>query len=228
MLAKDLMTSDVVTVRPGHSIWHVAQIMLDNDVSGLPVVDDNDRLVGIITEGDLLRRIELGTKTAPMAADERWEAFVKAHSWKASDVMTADVVTAGEETPIDALATLMDQHHIRRMPVVREAKLVGIVSRKDLLRVIAAAKRDNIPPGDEAMRRAILARLGEIADLHNAQLTVTVSDGVVQLAGRVGSDAGRQVARVIAESIHGVAGVRDHMQVVAGVVAVSRQKPADH
>jgi CBS domain-containing protein len=227
MLAKDLMTSDVVTVKPGHSIWHVAQIMLDHDVSGLPVVDDNDHLVGIITEGDLLGRIELGTRAAPMAPDERWGTFVKSHSWKAGDVMTANVVTAEEETPIHALATLMDQRRIRRMPVVRAGKLVGIVSRKDLLRVIAAAKRDSIPPGDDAMRRAILARLGQNPDLKNAQLTVTVSDGIVQLGGTVGSDAGRQVARVTAESIHGVAGVRDHMQVVAGERGARAQKISD-
>jgi CBS domain-containing protein len=214
MLAKDLMTSKVVTVGLGNSIWHAAQKMLDHDVSGLPVVDDSGRLAGMLTQGDLLHRIELGTETAPVAPEQRLGAYVKAHSWNVGDVMTAMVISAEEETPIHAVATLMDRHRIRRMPVIREGKLVGIISRKDLLRVIAASRRDTIPPGNDAIRRAILARLGENTDLQGARLTVTVSGGVVHLGGTVGSDAERKAARVTAESVRGVEGVCDHMQVL--------------
>ncbi|MBZ0259764.1 MAG: CBS domain-containing protein [Hyphomicrobiales bacterium] len=214
MLAKDLMTSKVVTVGPGYSIWHAAQRMLDHDVSGLPVVDDSGRVAGMLTQGDLLHRIELGAETAPVAPEQRLGAYVKAHSWNVGDVMTATVISVQEETPIHAVATLMDRHRIRRMPVVREGKLVGIISRKDLLRVIAASRRDTIPPGDDAMRRAILARLGENTDLQGGRLTVTVSGGVVHLGGTVGSDAERKAARVTAESVPGVEGVCDHMQVL--------------
>lgn len=214
MLTKDLMTSKVVTVGPGNSIWHAAQKMLEHDVSGLPVVDDSGRLAGMLTQGDLLHRIELGTETAPVAPEPRLGAYVKAHSWNVGDVMTAAVISAEEETPIHAVATLMDRHRIRRMPVVRDGKLVGIISRKDLLRVIAAARRDTIPPGNDAMQRAILARLGENADLRGAQVTVTVSGGVVHLGGTVGSDAERKAARVTAESVRGVEGVCDHMQIL--------------
>ena len=223
MLAKDLMTSKVVTVGPGNSIWHAAQKMLDHDVSGLPVVDDSGRLAGMLTQGDLLHRIELGTETAPVAPEQRLGAYVKAHSWNVGDVMTAMVISAEEETPIDAVATLMDRHRIRRMPVIREGKLVGIISRKDLLRVIAASRRDIIPPGDDAMRRAILARLAENTDLRGAQVTVMVSSGVVHLSGTVGSDAERQAVRVTAESVRGVEGVCDHMQVLNS----ASRSPAD-
>lgn len=214
MLAKDLMTSKVVTVSTGNSIWHAAQKMLDHDVSGLPVVDDSGRLAGMITQGDLLHRIELGTETAPVAPEKRLDAYVKAHSWNVGDVMTATVISAEEQMPIHSVATLMDQHRIRRMPVVRDGKLVGIISRKDLLRVIAAARRDTIPPGDDAMRRAILARLTESPDLRGANLTVTVSGGIVHLAGTIGSDAERKAVRVTAECVRGVEGVRDHMQIL--------------
>ena len=214
MRAKDLMTSKVVTVSTGNSIWHAAQIMLDHDVSGLPVVDDSGRLAGMFTQGDLLHRIELGTEGTGVAPEQRLGAYVKAHSWNVGDVMTATVISAGEETPIHAVATLMDRHRIRRMPVVREGRLVGIISRKDLLRVVAAAGRDTIPPGDDAMRRAILARLTENPDLRGAHLTVTVSGGVVHLGGTIGSDAERKVARVTAESVRGVEKVCDHMQVL--------------
>ena len=224
MLTKDLMISKVVTVSPGNSIWHAAQKMLDHDVSGLPVVDDSGRLAGILTQGDLLHRIELGTGTAPVAPEQRLGAYVKAHSWKVGDVMTAKVISAEEGTPIHAVATLMDRHRIRRMPVVREGKLVGIISRKDLLRVIATARRDNIPPGNEAMRRAVLARLGQCPELQDTHLTVTVTGGIVHFGGTVGSDAEREVARVTAESVRGVAGVCDHTQIADSASASPARK----
>lgn len=227
MLAKDLMTSKVVTVGPGNSIWHAAQKMLEHDVSGLPVVDDSGRLAGMLTQGDLLHRIELGTETAPVAPEQRLGAYVKAHSWNVGDVMTATVISAEEEMPIHAVATLMDRHRIRRMPVVRDGKLVGIISRKDLLRVIAAARRDTIPPGNDAMRRAILARLAENTDLRGAQVTVTVSGGVVHLGGTVGSDAERQAVRVTAESVRGVEGVSDHMQILESASRPPASKLSD-
>jgi CBS domain-containing protein len=233
MRTKDLMTGDVVTVNRGHSIWHAAQIMLDRDVSGLPVVDDSGDLVGIVTEGDLLRRIELGTEglswagQTPAILEQRIRTYIKSHSWSVDDVMTTQVISVGEETPLGGAATLMDQNRIKRVPVVREGKLVGILSRKDLLRVIAAARRDEIAPGDDAIRRGILARLGENNDLQGAQLTVTVSSGVVHLGGTVDSDAERGLARVVAESIGGVAGVRDHIRVVLGPGSVPPGKLSD-
>lgn len=227
MLAKDLMTSKVVTVGTGNSIWHAAQKMLEHDVSGLPVIDDSGRLAGMLTQGDLLHRFELGTETAPVAPEERLDAYVKAHSWNVGDVMTATVISVEEETPIHAVATLMDRHRIRRMPVVREGKLVGIISRKDLLRVIAAARRDTIPPGNDAMRRAILARLAENIDLQGARLTVTVSGGVVHLGGTVGSDAERKAARVTAESVRGVEGICDHMEILDGASRSPASKLSD-
>ena len=218
MLTKDLMTTNVTMANPGHSIWHAAQMMLDHDVSGLPVVDDNGQLVGMLTQGDLLHRIELGTETSvgSLASEQRLGAYVKAHGWKVSDVMTANVITVDEETPVQTVAKLMDQHRIRRMPVVHAGKLVGVISRKDLLRVIAAARRHTIPPGNEAMRRAVQARLAENTDLKGAHVTVTVSDGVVHLGGTLASDAEREVARVITENVPGVMDVCDEMQVVQG------------
>lgn len=227
MLTKDLMTTNVTIANPGHSIWHAAQMMLDHDVSGLPVVDDNGHLAGMLTQGDLLRRIELATGTAPVAPERRLGAYVKTHSWKVDDVMTTNVIAVEEETPISSVATLMDQHGIGRLPVVRQGRLVGIISRKDILRVIATAKHDAIAPGDSAMRRAILARLGENSDLEGVHLTVTVSGGVVHLGGTVGSDAEREAALVTAESVRGVAGVCDHMQIVNIASVVPARKPSN-
>jgi CBS domain-containing protein len=218
MLTKDLMTTNVTTVNPGHSIWHAAQMMLDHDVSGLPVINDDGHLVGMLTQGDLLHRIELGPETpaGSLAPEQRLGAYVKAHGWKVSDVMTSNVISVDEKTPIQVVAKLMDQHRIRRMPVIRAGKLVGVISRKDLLRVIATVKRHTIPPGNEAMQRAVQARLVENADLKGAHVTVTASDGVVHLGGTVGSDAERRVACVIAENVPGVMDVCDEMKVVHG------------
>lgn len=216
MLAKDLMTRRVVTVGPGHSIWHAAQIMLDRDVSGLPVVDDDGKLIGVLTEGDLLGRIELGVDTVAATAskeEQRIKAFLKGHSWSVSDVMTTGLVTVDETTALSQVASLMHQHKIKRLPVVRGGKLVGIISRKDLLRAIAMPAVSGIAAGDEALQRCIFTRLGENSELLGTDLRVSVSNGIVQLGGTVNNEAQRRLACSIAESVRGAGGIRDSIHV---------------
>ena len=213
MRVKDLMKSNVVTVTPDNSVKHAAQIMLARGISGLPVVDDRDVLVGIITEGDLLRRGEIGAPNhhgGKGSAAERATAFVKNYSWKVADVMTRGVIAVEEETSVGRVAALMDDHHVKRIPVTREGRLVGIVSRVDLLRLMATAEPDDCAPGDTAIRRSFLSRLGEAAFDDLVKLSVIVSDGVVHLWGNVGSTGEREVARVVAEGVRGVAGIVDH------------------
>jgi CBS domain-containing protein len=213
MRVKDLMKSNVVTVTPDNSVKHAAQIMLAKRVSGPPVVDDRDVLVGIITEGDLLHRSEIGAESRDSgkgSVAERATAFVKNHSWKVADVMTRGVIAVEEETSVGRVAALMDDHHVKRIPVTREGRLVGIVSRVDLLRLIATAEPDDCAPGDTAIRRSILSRLGEAAFDDLVKLSVIVSDGVVHLWGNVGSTSERDAARVVSEGVRGVAGIVDH------------------
>lgn len=220
MNVKDFMTTRLVTLRPGNSIGHAAQIMLDHGVSGLPVVDDNALLVGILSEGDLLRRTELGTDGFAAAGglmattEDRADAYVKSHSWMVAHVMTTSVVTVEEDTPINEVARLMADHSIKRVPVMRQGKLVGIVSRRDFLRVLIAARFEETANSDTAIRRSILVRLGEDTGLEVAQLSVAVANGVVDLSGTVGSEAEREAARVAAEGIRGVAVVTDRLRVV--------------
>ena len=220
MRAKDIMATKVITVTPGNSVKRATQIMLDQGVSGLPVIDDRADLVGIITEGDLLRRVELETRRfaasaqAAASTEKRARAYVKSQSWNVGDVMNTSVVTVDEDTPIGRVAALMEEHGIKRLPVTREGKLVGIVSRRDLLRAIVTAKLDDAAPGDAAIRRSILVRLNENTGLEDARLSVTVSSGVVHLWGTVASEIERDAARVAAESVRGVAGVIDHLRVV--------------
>jgi len=217
MKAKDVMTVDVVSVSPDHSVRNAARIMLDHRISGLPVIDDAGRVVGIITEGDLMRRSELGAQ-ALASVDRQFSteenharAYVKSHSWKVADVMTSDPAKVDEETPLPRIAALMVERGIKRVPVMKEEHLVGIVSRTDLLRILITATFDATAPGDDAIRRSILTRLREDAGIKGGELDLTVADGLVHVSGAVSSQSERDAVRVVAEGVRGVKGVFDHL-----------------
>lgn len=221
MKAKNLMTSELWTVGPGHSIRHAARIMLKRGVSGLPVLDGTEAVVGIITEGDLLRRVELGAgiEQAPEPApgtDNHLQAFVKGNAWSVADVMTSQVVSIDEETPVEEIAALMIEKHIKRLPVLREQRLVGIVSRADLLWVITWVEPEAAIHGDEALCRGVKARLSVRGLLHDLP-ELTVSNAVVHLwSGRL-TQTERDVVRIIAESTPGTAGFVDHIGSESGL-----------
>lgn len=209
MLAKDIMTTEIVTVGPGHSIIHAAQIMLGNQVSGLPVIGDNGSLIGMLTEGDLMRRTELGrghfnsrstseAKENIVAAD-----YIQSASWRVSDVMSRDVVSIPPDSSLTLIAELMERHHCKRIPVVRGNEMVGIVSRADLLRAIISAPPEHIISGDNALKIAIMARLATDAGLETFDLRATVENGHVTLSGTVETANKREAARVAAESVRG-------------------------
>ena len=217
MKAKDVMTVDVVSVSPDHSVRNAARIMLDHRISGLPVIDDAGRVVGIITEGDLMRRSELGAQ-ALASVDRQFSteenharAYVKSHSWKVADVMTSDPAKVDEETPLPRIAALMVERGIKRVPVMKEEHLVGIVSRTDLLRILITATFDATAPGDDAIRRSILTRLREDAGIKGGELDLTVADGLVHVSGAVSSQSERDAVRVVAEGVRGVKGFFDHL-----------------
>ncbi|MEZ2128271.1 MULTISPECIES: CBS domain-containing protein [unclassified Sinorhizobium] len=222
MHVKDVMMTKVVTVSPDNSVKRAAEVMLANHVSGLPVVDDKGRLVGIISEGDLLRRAELGGGAIAalgdenLSAEERARLFVKSNAWKVGDVMSASPVTVMEDALLMRVARLMEEHHIKRLPVMRGDTLVGIVSRADLLQAIVSAELDGTAPGDEAISRSIAMRLKENAALERQDVLATVTDGIVHLWGSVDSAECRNVARVVAENVRGVKGVVEHFGENAG------------
>lgn len=210
MLVKDVMTTTVVTVSPDNSVRHAARLMSDQHVSGVPVVDDGGRLQGVISEGDLIRRTELSGGTfvletnMELGPDDRANAFVKRCAWRVGDVMTPDPVTIDENAPLSRVAELMENRGIKRIPVLRDSKLVGIVSRADLLQVIYSAKPDNTATGDDAIRRSILVRLGENTGLEGSDVSVTVADGIVHFWGNIETAARRRAARILAEGVRGV------------------------
>lgn len=216
MLVRDVMTAEVVQLSPDNSVRQAAKLMFDHKVSGLPVLDDVGKLLGIITEGDLIRRTELCNEASVLTAEvgsdaeQRATAFVRRCSWRVGDVMTPDPVTVGEDTSLSRVAAHMHDRGIKRIPVVRNGELVGIVSRADLLEAIFSAKRDETPVGDEAIRRSIRVRLAHNAALEGLDVSFTVTAGIVHLWGKVEAEPYRKAARVVAEGVNGVRGVVEH------------------
>ena len=220
MKARDLMTTDVVTVRPETSIPHIAQLLLRHRISAVPVIDDERRVVGIVSEGDLMHRPEAGAKLrpswwlAPLAsAEENARDYAQSRGKQAKDVMTTDVVTADEGMAISEIAALLEEKRIKRVPVVKDGRLTGIISRADLLRGLAAARLDQTAAGDEAIGRAVSTRIKADAGAREARLKVVVADGVVHLWGSLQSQAERDAVRVAAESVRGVRAVVDHTSI---------------
>ncbi|MDW9477142.1 CBS domain-containing protein [Sinorhizobium meliloti] len=217
MLARDIMNRTVLSISPEHSVRHAARTMLENRISSLPVCDDASRLVGMLSESDLLSRAELGSagRSGLSGVGPTPESFIKEHSWRVGDVMTQPAVTVDESVPIGRIAELMAAKNINRIPVMRAEELVGIVCRSDILRVITAATPDGVAVGDEAVRRAVSTRLCCDLGIDVGAIDVTIENGNVTLSGQVQSEAMRTAARVVAETVSGVGGVRNMLRVAA-------------
>lgn len=221
MKARDIMSTKVVTVSPETSVRDIAALMVEKHVSGLPVLNDNGTLVGMISEGDLLRRPELGTEKHRRrwasffsGADEQAREFTKSHGLRAGDVMTAQVLHVSEDTSLGDVVNLMEKHRIKRLPVLRDGKLVGIVSRVDLLRALAVQQAVTLPPpaeGDAAIRAAMNDVLANQEWAMSAMVNVIVSDGVMHLWGVIDSKDQSHALRVAAENIPGVKAVEEHL-----------------
>ena len=218
MIAKDIMTETIISVTPDHGVRHAAQLMLNNHLSGLPVIDDEGRLAGILSEGDLMERSELGTAAAsvrgPLAGAAAARQFMKSHSWRVGDAMTKHVLTVEETTSVDRLAVILRSNNIKRLPVMRGDKVIGIVSRADIICGILHAPPDNCASGDDAIQRAVSTRLYTELKLDPTLVVVTADDGNVHLSGAVRSETERAAALVAAETVHGVRGVRNDLHVL--------------
>lgn len=218
MKASDVMTTDVISVDPEMKVLEAAKLMLDRRISGVPVIDKTGQLAGILTEGDMMRRAELATGrpwwlSAATSAQEKAVSYTKGHGLKVGDVMTREVLTLQEDEPLDRIAMLFEERGIKRAPVVRHGKVVGIVSRANLLQGVVAGK--SLPgPRDEEIRSAILTRAPQEAGIRDALISVTVGNGVVHLWGNLASQEERDALRVVAETTEGVREVRDHLRLI--------------
>src|SRR5262249_34914582 len=222
MIARDIMTKDVCTLAPTTSVLEAAQLLVERRISGAPVVDGAGRVIGIVSEGDLIRRAELGTEREwsgwrefLMAKRTLAHEFIRSHATKVGDIMTAPVWTVSEETSLAELAELFEKKNIRRAPVVRDGKLAGIVSRADMVRALLQCWGNAHPPtavADEAIRQAILDHAGSERWSDTAMLNVEVHHGAVELYGVADSDDVAKALEVLAESMPGVRSVHNHLQ----------------
>jgi len=220
MNAADVMTSNVISVRADASVGEIAEILLTNRISGVPVVDDAGDLIGIVSEGDLIHRVEVGTErrrswwlellsSKQILAHE----FIKAHARKAADLMTRHVITVRPDTPLSDLASLLDKHGIKRVPVTENGKLVGIVSRANLVQALFKTRQDTVAEKavtDSALRDKILAQL-KFEPWWPGDVNIIVRDGAVELWGIVESQVENDAIRVAIEEISGVRSISNHI-----------------
>lgn len=222
MRAKDVMTHELVSIGPEATIDQAAQLMLQKKISGLLVVDRRGDLEGIVTEGDFLRRVESGTERRR----PRWlqhflgygglaEEYSRSHGRKVSEVMTRHplLVTVTEDTPVATIVQFMEQRHIKRVPVVRGARPVGIVTRANLLHALVSIARDTAPAqsSDQDIRSRLLKEMGEQVWVNAPLINVTVRNGIIDLWGTVADKRQRDALVVMAENTPGSKDVRDHL-----------------
>lgn len=225
MQAKDIMTTRVITVEPDATVQDIAKRLMANSISAVPVVERNGRLIGIISEGDLMRRPETGTEKQPSwwlsfmtSPDEAARNFVKSHGRQATDVMTREVVTVQEDTSVQEIAELLEKHQIKRVPVVRGDKVVGIVSRSNLIRGLATQRSIEAPSAsDQTIKTAVENAMSE-AQVNHHYMNVVVMGGIVSLWGAVESESQRDAVRVAAETTPGVKEVRANIGVIPASV----------
>jgi CBS domain-containing protein len=220
MRAQDVMTQYVTSVGPNDAVSRAVRIMLQNEISGLPVIDTFGRLVGMITEGDLLRRAE----TATQRRRPRWieffvspgrlaDEYAHSHGRKVSEIMTVDPVSVEEATPLEEVVTLMEKRRIKRVPVMRGDKVVGIVSRANLLHALARLSGETKPvqADDRAIRAQLLGELQKQKWAPLPSVDLIVRDGVIDLWGSITDERMRQALVVAAENIPGAKAVNDHL-----------------
>ena len=219
MLVEDIMTTPVISVEPSTGVAEAAKLMLSNRISGLPVTHGDGTLVGLISEGDLLRRGELGTDPKRpswleflVGSGKLAEEYVHAHGRTVEAVMSADPVTTRRDATLDEVVAAMSRHRIKRLPVVEGDRMIGIVTRSDVLRALARALPDTTPVGaaDDQICAAVLAELSK-QKWGGRFIRVQVEAGVVTLLGTILDERERQAARVVAENVPGVKGVVDQL-----------------
>jgi CBS domain-containing protein len=220
MKVSDVMTRRVISVSPETSVFVAIRLMLKHHVSGLPVIDNHGKLVGILSEGDLLRRGEIETERkrsvwldalfgpADGAAD-----YVHSHGLTVKEVMTPDPITVTENTTLDEVVRLMENRNVKRLPVLRDERVIGIISRANLMRALLSIHRTTPQSSDDdaAIREHVLAEVRRHDWTSGAAVDVVVQSGMVDLWGTVGDLAQREALKVLAENVPGVIRVEDHL-----------------
>ena len=225
MNVADIMTRQVISVTPQTTIAEAARLLLDHRISGLPVVDPDGAVVGIITEGDLLHRVETGTQRRHshwleflIAPGRLAREYIDANARNVGELMSEDVVSVTPRDSLPEVIRLMEHHHVKRLPVIEAGRLVGIVSRANLVRALLhnLAEPPGNPAGDAVagdaeIRDRILAEIAKQPWGPRASVDVRVAAGIVELYGSITDERERTALRVLAENQPGVKAVRDHL-----------------
>jgi CBS domain-containing protein len=221
MNAADVMSRNVISVGPDAPIHDAIRLMLEHHISGLPVVNGGV-LVGMLTEGDLLRRAETQTERRR----PRWlefmrgpgslaEDYVRTHGRKVGEVMTEPVISVTEDSSLAQIVLLMEHHRVKRLPVLRGGALAGIISRADLMRVLGGLiEKESVLASalrDAEIQNNLLAALAQSSWAPRAGITIAVKEGVVTLKGTITDETLREALQVAAENAPGVRAVRDHI-----------------
>lgn len=221
MKAKDVMTPSVITVSVDGTVKDAVRAMLDNHISGLPVIDAEGRLVGLVSEGDLMRRVK--GKNEPRRSwwlellagpGDPERDFVEMHSRHVSDIMTRDVETVAENTPVPEIAGILERKRFKRVPVVRDGKVVGIVSRSNLLQALAFTDTSALHapgPSEEDLRRRVQKALSEVPGVQANLINFIVKDGTVEIWGVADNDEAERAVQVATENVDGVREVKVNM-----------------
>ncbi|MGI6245134.1 MAG: CBS domain-containing protein [Pseudochelatococcus sp.] len=228
MKARDILTANVITIGIDASLTEIADLLVRHRIGSLPVLDERDRVAGVVSEDDFLRRVETGTERRRSRLAEFFTSeaalqqdYVRSRGLKARDVMRTDQPRIGPDVELAEIADVLERYNIHSVLVVEEERLVGIISRSDLVRAYASVADTRAQPteDDRAIREALLRELASQPWGRRLENTIVVTDGVVHLWGQVVSPTERAALRVAAERIPGVAKVQDHTT-LTGPVAV--------
>jgi CBS domain-containing protein len=217
MQAADVMTQNVITASPDSEVREIATLLLEHGISAVPVVDEGGKVLGIVSEGDLMRRVENETAQhkswwLKLFAGHDAADYVKSHGRRAHEIMTPDPITIEEDMPLHKISRLLEKHHIKRVPVVKGGKLVGIVSRSNLLRGFSvAATEASVTADDREIREAILKEVDDNTGVMGDRINVMVADGKVQLWGLVENQQEKMAVQVAAENTVGVKAVENNL-----------------
>lgn len=217
MQAADVMTQNVITVSPDSEVREIASLLLEHGISAVPVVDDGGKVLGIVSEGDLMRRVENDTNRRKswwlkLFAGHDAADYVKSHGRRAHEIMTRDPITIEGDMPLHKISRLLEKHHIKRVPVLQAGKLVGIVSRSNLLRGFSVvATEASVTADDREIREAILKEVDDNTGVLVDRINVMVSDGKVQLWGLVENQQEKMAVQVAAENTAGVKEVDNNL-----------------
>ncbi len=225
MLAKDVMTNTVITVGPDEPLGNIAKLLIARRISAVPVVDENNELLGIVSEGDLVHRLR-GESELPRSwwldligdPDDEPREYMRSHGKTAKDVMTREVVSATESASITEIAALLETRKIKRVPIVGDGKVVGIVSRANIIQALVSLGEENLPKAaipDQQIREVLVKEFNHHDWARNVTLNVVVKDGIVRYWGFVESEDAKDALRLAAENVPGVKAVKDHLEICA-------------